>query len=388
MPAPATTQRDALLSEADALLHKPGFTKEDSSRVESLLQLADRCGERGMQLRKARLAQHEAAAGMRTQRSESLLGIDEEFRAYLFGGKKAIFPIEKRAQSITVDSSGGYLVPQPFRRVLEESLKEYDQIFDVATRIESATGNATNIPIADDTSQQATQIAENQLSVTSNVDVNFAAIAFSKTPTWRTGLIRGSREWVEDSAIDVEESLAHLFALRIARGVGSAFTTSLLSAATVGVNAAASTTITGDEVLSLMASLDPAYAQRGAFLMNFTTLLSLWKLKASTGGQYLIPTSVDDEGYPTIFTRRCYLSPSMPNMTTGQLAVAFGDLSRFIRRDVVNSWSLRTYEERYAEFLQLAWEMFLRVDGALLIPTVPSGSPATILSPVRTIKMA
>jgi HK97 family phage major capsid protein len=201
-------------------------------------------------------------------------------------------------------------------------------------------------------------------------------------------LVRGSREWVEDSAIDVEESLAELFALRIARGVGSAFTSTLLSSATVGVNAGASTSISGDEILALMASLDPAYAQNGSFLMNFTTLLSLWKLKATTAGSYLIPTSVDGEGYPRIFSRRVYLSPSMPAMTTGQLAVAYGDLSRFIRRDVVNSWSLRTYEERYADFDQIAWEMFLRIDGGLLIPTVPSGSPAVILSPVRVIKMA
>jgi HK97 family phage major capsid protein len=380
------SQRDILLAEADAILHRPGFSKEDSSRVEQLLALADRTGERGQRLRLARIAQHEADAGIRSERSEQLMGVDADFQRYIFGGKPTIAP-ERRAQSITVDSGGGFIVPQPFRRVLEQSLKVYDQIFDVATRIESATGQATNIPIADDTSQQATQIAENQLSVTANTDVAFAAIAFGKTPTWRTGLVRGSREWTEDSGIDVQSSLAELFALRIARGLGSTFTASLLSAATVGVNAAGSTAVTGDEVLSLMASLDPAYAQRGAFLMNFSTLLSLWKLKTTTN-QYLIPTSVDAEGYPTIFTRRVYLSPSMPSMTTGQLAIAFGDLSRFIRRDVVNSWSLRTYEERFAEFFQLAWEMFLRSDGALLIPTVPSGSPAIILSPVRTIKMA
>lgn len=45
-------------------------------------------------------------------------------------------------------------------------------------------------------------------------------------------------------------------------------------------------------------------------------------------------------------------------MTTGQKTVAFGDLSRFIRREVANSLSTKVYFERYAEFGQIGYEAF------------------------------
>src|SRR5208283_2332006 len=140
--------REKLLAEASSLCNKSHFSREDASKVENLIRLADAIdgGSASMEVRRVKLALHDAFAGIRTPDSEHLLGIDAEFREYIFGGLPVV-PLERRAQSITSDSAGGYLVPQPFRRVLEQSLKRYDQIFDFATRIESATGNATNVPI-------------------------------------------------------------------------------------------------------------------------------------------------------------------------------------------------------------------------------------------------
>jgi HK97 family phage major capsid protein len=55
----------------------------------------------------------------------------------------------------------------------------------------------------------------------------------------------------------------------------------------------------------------------------------------------------------------------MPAMTTGLKSVAYGDLSRFFRREVLGSLTVKTLVERYAEVGQIAYEASWRVDGAL-----------------------
>jgi HK97 family phage major capsid protein len=286
------------------------------------------------------------------------------FRAYLRGGRDALSGIQRRALSEGTDAAGGYLVPQDFADRIIVSLKQYDQLFDVATVIRTENGNAFQVPMDDDTGQAAAIVLEN---VTSNlaVDVVFDRVAFPKCPTWRSGLVRVDTELAEDSAFNLDEFLAAAFARRFARGIGAYFVTQLLSQATLGKTAASPTAVVPDELLDLMASVDAAYAQRGAFLMNFPTFTSIVKVKASTGGSYLADVDVDPEGHPLLFTRQAYLSPSMPNMTTGLKSVAFGDLTRFIRREVRNSLSLRVYTERYAELGEIAYESFYRCDGML-----------------------
>ena len=66
-----------------------------------------------------------------------------------------------------------------------------------------------------------------------------------------------------------------------------------------------------------------------------------------------------------LFDFSVYMSSSMANIEANAKPIAFGDLSRFIRRQVRNSLAVKTYVERYAPSGQIAWEGFLRVDGRL-----------------------
>ena len=76
-----------------------------------------------------------------------------------------------------------------------------------------------------------------------------------------------------------------------------------------------------------------------------------------------------------LFDMPVYLSPSMPAIATTAKTILFGDLSRFIRREVVGSLEVKTLIERYAEFGQVAYEAFWRVDGAL---AKPANSPVPV----------
>jgi hypothetical protein len=95
---------------------------------------------------------------------------------------------------------------------------------------ESDTGFAFNYPLIDDTGAAAAVVAEATAS-NAGPDVNFAAIAFDATPTWRSGLVTASVELAQDSAFNFENLLASIGGVRIARGAGAA-------AAIVGVTAA------------------------------------------------------------------------------------------------------------------------------------------------------
>ena len=212
-----------------------------------------------------------------------------------------------------------------------------DELFDAATLFETDYGTSCGFPTDDDTSSSASLVAENAQSVT-NSPVAFDNVAFGRCPTWRSGHIVTSMELAADSAYPLSTVLAGMFGRRMARGVGAQFITNLIADSDVGVTAAAQGSVTGDELLDLIASVDPAYAVNGGFLLNISTLTGLRKAKASTAGCYLIDIDRDpNTGRTTLFDYPVYISPSLANMGASAKPIAFGDLSRFIRRQVRNS---------------------------------------------------
>lgn len=270
---------------------------------------------------------------------------------------------ESRAQT-TVTSGGGYLVPEMFSDQFAFSLKQADQLFDISTRVVTEKGGPFNYPVDDDTSVSAAVVNENQGSAT-NVDVVFDRVAFPKCPNWRSGMIRVPVELVQDSAFPIDTLLAGIFARRFSRGIGASFAAALLAATDTATTSASPSAITPDEVLTLLGSLDAAFAQNGTFMMAFSTYVALLKTKASTGGSYLIEAATDSEGYPTLFSRRVYLSPSMPAIGSNAKSISFGDHARFIAREVRNSLSVKTFVERYAEYGQVGYEAHWQIQGDL-----------------------
>lgn len=381
--------RAALLAEADQLLHKTSFTKEDSSRVESLLALADQLVDRH-DLRAARMAQHAIELG---KPANIIAKPDARFMAYLRGGPDALTLEEKQKLHITGErtrpiravqtagsgSGGGYLAPASFSDRFQTMLKLTDEIFEVAQLWESETGNAFNYPLVDDTGNAAAVIVEGTLSNT-GPDVTFAAIAFGATPTWRSGLLTASVELVQDSAFNLENLLASIGGVRVARGAGAAAMTALLSAAIVGVTAASTTAITSDEIYSLIDSQDAKYGLgQASFLMKRSTLTALQKLKASTAGSYIFPADRDASGRQQLCGFPVFFSPSGNAMTSGLKPISFGRHNLCVRRDVKGSLSAKVFVERFAELGKVGYEVYSRTDFGVPV----SGGNC----PIRTLAM-
>jgi HK97 family phage major capsid protein len=373
--------RDSKLAEAYALT-KSDFSKPDEAKFHDLIALADATGPEGRRLKRAKMAAAELELGIRNDENSGASEVEADFQAYLLRGREAVAP-ERRAQSITADGAGGFLVPASFRNQLEVALKAYDGLFDVAGVWQSATGSACTVPILADISQSAQVIAEN--STISEVDVPFDGIAFGKTPSWKSGIVVASMELSQDSYFNLSDKLATAFAVRFARGIGASLVTTLKSQADVGVTAASTTVIAPSELLDCMAALDSAYWANSSWCMNKSTLISLLKLGMLTdaAGQAITMWTT---GPLRLFDKPIAICPSYDSATASQLPISFGDHSKFLRREVANSLRVKELSERFAPYGKLGWTALWRVDGALLKPSA-QGSPAVSASPVQFLQM-
>jgi HK97 family phage major capsid protein len=373
-----TPNRAALLAEADSLLHRTNFTKEDSARVEQLIALADASTDRS-ELRRAIAAQRDAELG----RPHQIVASPDAFRAYLRNGKAALSQEERlrihpgrettlirAAGGVATGSAGGYLVPASFSDWFFSVLKATDALFRVATPWETATGSTSGFPILDDAANEAAIVAENTTS--SEVDTAFASLAFGQTPMWRSGYIRASVELVNDSHFDLESLIAGAAAVRFARGIGAAFITTLLAGASAGITAASATAIAADEIIQLTGKIDSAYLQNASFLMQRSTYVALLQLVGSSGN-FLFPATNPATllGFPVHF------SPSMGTLSAGSQPVTFGDHSKFLFRRVADSLTIRVLVELFAIYAQVGYEAHWRVDGGLLSA---SNVPVTALT--------
>jgi HK97 family phage major capsid protein len=391
-----TLERSSVLSEVQRLLPKTPFTKEDSSRCERLMQLADTLSPGAMELRKLRLAEvvAEQAVNDPSQATRyrqidgvrQLSQLEQDFNLALRSGKDAVDP-ERRALAVGTGGQGGYLVPQAFSDGLWATLKAYDPLFnaDVVNLVETGTGSSFPIPINDDASGVAAVVAENALNTEADPGT-FAVGNVQSALTWRAPMVRVSREMVQDSHFPLAEFLATAFAIRFARGIGASLITNLIGGSTQGVACGTghTTDIPYDSMVDLVGSIDPAYlaSPKAAFLMRFATLVALFKLKASTAGSVMLDIDYDPtSGRFMLWGKPIYLCPSVPALAASAKTILFGDLSRFVVHSVRDSVAVKPFFERYAEYGQVGYSASMRVNASLI--SVPGAD-----SPVKYLQQS
>ncbi len=374
-----TPNRAQLLGEAESLLRSTPFTKEAASKIDSLLQLADRTVDH-TEMRRAVLSQRDRELGRAPVEVHEPSSADVEFRNYLRASDSGMVrELEKRAGlNVGTGSAGGWLAPDGFAQRVELALAAADGIFRASTSFETQRGGAFNYPIIDDETIFATVIAEGATSVTSNVDVAFAAIEFPKIQTWRSGFVSASWEVLQDSSFNFENLLADTFGKRLSRGIAKYLVGVLVGSAPVGVIASAPTTVAADEVLGLLDVLHEDFQPNASWLMRQSTLNSIRALKSSTGGSYQFPAAQTADGQETLMGRRVFASPAMDALTDIGFPIAYGDFSKFVIRRVAGSVAVKSFPERQAEYGRTCFESYLRCDGALLAATPPA--PIVLLS--------
>jgi HK97 family phage major capsid protein len=292
-------------------------------------------------------------------------GLEEAFTAFLRTGVPNADIAELRpsmAQGSSVGSEGGYLVPPGFLQKITQRMKAFGGIANIADQLSTATGNSIEWPTVDDTANTAEVVAE------STAPANQAAVVFGKKElrahTYQTGgpgsvPIRLPRELIQDQAFDLESRLARLMGERLARGLagdlangnGVAKPLGLVYGLT-GIEPAASTGLTYDDLLKFIHSVDPAYRANAGWVFNDSSLKTIRQIKDSNGDplwRSMTSTIGDSPSDGMLLDFPYTIDQGMPNLVLNDDDVnwgAFGDITEgyILRRVrgvevVVNPWT-------------------------------------------------
>lgn len=278
---------------------------------------------------------------------------------------------ELRAQGVATGAAGGYLVPPAFRAKLAEAQKFFSSMRDSAEVITTETGATLPWPTADDTANVGAILAENTQVTEQDVTFGQADIG---AYTYTSKLVRVSLQLLNDNAFDAESWLARKLGERIGRAQNAHFTTGtgtnqpegVQTNAGIGKTGAAgqTTSVTYDDLIDLIHSIDPAYrlGGRAGWMFHDTTLATARKLKDGQGRPLWEPSV--QTGVPDALLGYQYtVNQDMPQMAASARSILFGDLyAGYLIRDVQDVQLLRL-AERYADFLQVGFLAFARADG-------------------------
>jgi HK97 family phage major capsid protein len=400
-------QRATLATEANDILvrsKETGLSAEDQTKFDAIHADIERLGKQAESIEKHERTMADLAKPIPTiaGKPDSIVTGDEAvevrqqrdaaFSAYLRGGVENLTPEQRTllrpenrtAQTVTT-TGGGYLIPQGFSSKLEESMLAYGGMESVSEVFSTDTGNTLPYPTFDDTAQTGAILAINtqasEQAITYGV-INFAAYKFSSK------YVTVPVELMQDSAFDVESHVASVLGTRLGRvhntyqttGTGSSQPQGIVTGASSALTAAGTSTVTADEILSLIHAVDPAYrspALGAGFIFNDGTLLKLRQLKDGEGRPLWQPGIA--AGAPdTIFGFPYLINQDMAAMTTGLKPVLFGARKKFMIRKVKDVTILRLNEIK-ADYHQVVFLGFTRMDSHVL----DSGT-----DPVKYITMA
>jgi len=165
--------------------------------------------------------------------------LDRSFTAFLRSGDRQWIPKLSAAQGEGTTAGGGALAPSSFAEKLFVLMAAIDGLWAEATLFETPRGTAMGYPILDDTENSCSIIAENGTSSVDSPDLTFGTIAFGICPSWRTTVVACSQELAQDSFFDIDGLLAKAFSIRLQRGIGTHFVSTLMSQAPAGATSAA-----------------------------------------------------------------------------------------------------------------------------------------------------
>ncbi len=280
-------------------------------------------------------------------------------------------------------AGGGYTIQDAMMREVEMALLAYGGMRQVATILRTDTGGPLPIPTVNDTTNAGHLVTEGTTIVTT--DLTLAQLVLD---AWKytSDKVLISTELMQDNSINLPQLLGQALGTRIARITNTDFTTGsgtnkpngIITAATATqVATGSTTTITLAQLITAYHAVDPAYRRNAKWMFNDATVAKIKQINDSQGRPIWFPGLVD--GAPdTLMGSPYVINQDVSVMTSTAKTILFGDLSKYLIRDVRDITLLRL-DERFAEYHQVAFLAFSRTDGDLL----DAGT-----HPVRVVQMA
>ncbi len=238
---------------------------------------------------------------------------------------------EYKALAISPDTAGGNLAPVEYVREILKGVTEATP-FRSAVRIRTTASKSIQVPKR--TGQFAAQwVAEQgQKSETEGLTYGLEEIGAHEI----FALIDITNQMLEDNAFDMEAEIRNEAEEQFSVAEGLAFVSGngigklegILANSGVGsVPSGNANLITADGLINLQYGVKTAYARRGIFMLNRTTIGGIRKLKDGNG-QYLWMPGIAN-GVPNTINGASYVeAPDMPDIAAGNKPVAFGDFYR------------------------------------------------------------
>jgi HK97 family phage major capsid protein len=283
---------------------------------------------------------------------------------------------ESRAQSVGTGSEGGYAVPDEMMKALEVSMLAFGGVRQVATVYRTSSGAALPFPTTNDTANKGAILGEN--AAASEQAVTFGQLVLDSYK-YSSKYVLVSVELLQDSSVNVPQLIGRLLGERLGRitndhfttGTGSSQPNGIVTAAGAGVTATSlTTTTTYSFLMDLVHSVDPAYRANARFMLSDAALKMVRKVlipqySGDTAGAPLWQPDFRVGAPDQLLGYNYVINQSMTAPATAVKSIIFGDMSKYIIRDV-RDFELKRLDERFAEYHQVAFLAFLRTDGDLL----------------------
>lgn len=280
--------------------------------------------------------------------------------------------------STTTPGEGGYTVATEVARNVLEALQDYGGMRQVATVFRTAGGNPMSFPTSDGTSEVGEIVGENV--EVSDQDPSFGTIGLPVYKYSSKG-IAVPIELIQDSEVSIEAFVQSRLRSRLGRitnmhftlGTGISQPRGIVTAATLGKAGATgqTTTITYDDVIDLIHSIDPAYRQMPGvgFMAHDNLVRNLRKVKDEVGYPIFNPGNPD--GTPGGAPDRLAGYAITPNQDMAAPAanaksLLFGALSLYNIRDVMDVQMFRFTDSAYTRKGQVGFLAFMRSGGNML----------------------
>lgn len=375
MPAEDATKMDAVLAEIEAI-------DADISRENRRAQLAaeDPAAMNAALLNAATKdpsKQGDEAKALRAFLAGGISNMAEADRTRMLARQT---PDIRNAMSTTTTTEGGFTVATEYQKSLEIAMKAFGGMRQVAHRIQTASGAAMNFPATDPTSEVGEIVGQN--AAVSALDTVFSNLVLNVFK-YSSKKIALPFELVQDSFIDIEAYIQGLLAMRLGRiqnthftsGNGTTQPNGLVTAAGSGKVGLTGQTLTViyDDLVDLEHSVDPAYrSQPGVgYMMHDSSVKVLRKLKDGQGRPIFVPGYEADAmingGAPDrIMGRPIIINQDMPVMAANAKSILFGQLSKYVIRDVMDLTVFRMTDSAFTLNGQIGFVGFLRTGGNLI----------------------
>jgi len=314
-----------------------------------------------------------------SEKSDDVLAHEKAFSGFVRKGiEDGLEGLEAKALNVGTDADGGYAVPEeldrniltlmknesPMRQecqVVQIGAADYKKLVDVGGTASGWVGETTARP--ETNTPQLAQITPYMGEVYANP--------------------AATQQMLDDSFFDAEGWLAQSVAFNFAEYEAAAFLsgtgvlqpkgildyTSVTTADDTRafgtlqhIAAAAAAVFTGDELITMVYTLKKSLRTGSKWMMNSLTTAAARKLKDSTG-QYLWQPGLAGDQPSTLLGYAIAENEDMPDATTGNTAIMFGNLKRAYL--IVDRMGIRTLRDPYTNKPYVHFYSTKRVGGML-----------------------